>query len=49
MREALKKIEWPSNEEVMSRFGLVLSVILVLLIIIAVVDGVFGYLIGLIY
>lgn len=49
MRDALKKIEWPGNTEVMSRFGLVLSVLLALLVILAVVDGVFGYVLGLIY
>lgn len=49
LKEALNKVEWPTNEEVLNRFVLVIIVLLVLLVIIASIDGLLGYLLGFIY
>lgn len=49
LKESLRKVEWPTSEEVAGRFGLVLIVLLTLIVIIAAVDGIWGYLLGYIY
>ncbi len=49
LREALSKVEWPTSDEVSGRFALVIIVLIVLMAIIASVDGLLGYLLGYIY
>lgn len=48
-RDALNNVEWPSGDEVMKKFALVIIVLLLFLAFIAAVDGILGYLLGFIY
>lgn len=49
LREALNKVEWPTGTEVSGKFVLVMIVIIALIAIIAMSDGLLGYLLGFIY
>ncbi len=49
LTKAIRKVEWPTSEEVAGRFGLVLIVLITLLVLISAIDGVLGYLLGYIY
>lgn len=49
LKEALSKVEWPTSSEVSERFVLVIIVLIALVIMIAAMDGLLGYLLGYIY
>ncbi len=49
LTKSLSQVEWPTNGEVAGRFGLVIVVLITLIVVIAVVDGLLGYLLGFIY
>ncbi len=49
LKEALTKVEWPNSTEVSGKFALVIIILISLIIFIAAIDGLLGYLLGYIY